>query len=96
MYQQIAINIIHQHMQNTAPYLTGNLAYRGISDPTMLNVNAIGFTIGMNAHYGVLLNNEPVIKGYNNKHYKWIDKGIDRAVVYAANALGGRYTIERS
>lgn len=84
------INTAYRVTYNNSPYRTGNLKNNGISRPATIGDNEGFIKIGgQNAPYGVLLNDEPIIRGKNNKHYGWIKNSFNDSANAIAKEYGG-------
>jgi len=95
LLNNIAINA-HQTFFWVTPYKSGNLA-RSVGDVGSIGggVGFYMFDRNQSAPYGALLNEKPVIDwkitnkytgkvyegSYVNKHYMWVDNGIESTVI---------------
>jgi hypothetical protein len=88
-YIQNSGNKLRAYIYNNSPYLNGDLR----KSFTALASNGefeVFFKIGgQNAPHGTILNDNAIIRGKKNKHYKWANERTDEAVEIIAKLLGG-------
>lgn len=92
-----AANIIVEMERGLAPYDTGNLMNKGISNIETLVYGTATYWINKGgkdgeAPYGVLLNEAMIIRGHNNVHYQWHNNAYYEGCLAAARELGGDLT----
>lgn len=74
------INLMFSYVRANAPYDTGNLHDTGFYGPYVLSKEPYFVIGGDSAPYGVLLNNEPTLRGNTNVHYQWIYNNVMNAI----------------